>query len=65
MDERSCAWMSGPRGTEIQVSAAKWWLAISRDVLSKEYRRHTQKVRTPVTCTLTPKFSSPLSERES
>jgi hypothetical protein len=59
-NKRSCVWMQGPRDAALQVSAAKWWLAITRDVMANEYRRMTAKHRPPVTCDMTPKFVSPL-----
>ncbi len=55
--------MSGPKDASLKVSAAKWWLAVSRDVLAKNYRRQMSVRRPPVTCTMTPKFSSPLTQR--
>ena len=63
MDERTCAWMSGPKDAAVSLSAVKWWLAISRDVLAKDYRRQTCRNRPPVSCHRTPTFSSPLSGR--
>ena len=61
--DRNCAWMSGPKDSALTIPARKWWFAISRDVLSKEYRKHMCKVRPPVDCHRTPKFSSPLAHR--
>ncbi|MEA2453336.1 MAG: hypothetical protein QOG04_2046 [Actinomycetota bacterium] len=63
MNERSCGWMSGPKDASVKVSAAKWWLAISRDTLAKEYRRQTMSLRPAATCYRTPTFVSPLSDR--
>jgi hypothetical protein len=60
--ERTCAWMSGPKDTALTLPAAKWWLAISRDVLAKDYRRQCRH-RPPVTCRITPTFCSPLVNR--
>ena len=62
-DKRSCVWMRGPEDTALQVSAAKWWLAITRDVMANEYRRMAAKHRPPVTCDMTPKFVSPLEHQ--
>ena len=61
--ERNCHWMSGPADVDVKLSAAKWWLAISRDILAKDYRRQMWKGRPPVTCQLTPKFVSPISKK--
>lgn len=58
--QRNCSWMSGPRDATLTVPAVKWWLAISRDVLPKEYRRMMWKTRPAVNCHRTPTFSSPL-----
>lgn len=55
--------MNGPKDASLQVSAAKWWIAISRDVLSKDYRRQMYALRPAVTCHRTPTFVSPLSDR--
>jgi hypothetical protein len=63
MEERSCGWMNGPKDASVKVAAAQWWLAISRDTLSKEYRRQTMALRPAATCSLTPTFVSPLSGR--
>ncbi len=63
-DKRSCVWMQGPKDTTLQVSAAKWWLAITRDVMANEYRRMAAKYRPPVTCDMTPKFVSPLEHQK-
>jgi hypothetical protein len=60
--ERGCAWMSGPRDAGLRMPAAKWWLAISRDLLGKEYRRRS-RLRPPAICHRTPTFLSPLSNR--
>ncbi|MGH2698016.1 MAG: hypothetical protein ACRDJL_02290 [Actinomycetota bacterium] len=62
-NKRSCVWMQGPRDAALQVSAAKWWLAITRDVMANEYRRMAAKHRPPVTCDMTPKFVSPLEHQ--
>ncbi|MFN2588916.1 MAG: hypothetical protein ABR613_12485 [Actinomycetota bacterium] len=62
MSERSCAWMSGPRDASLRVPAVKWWLAISRDVIAKDYRRMTSRARPSVTCHRTPTFVSPLQK---
>lgn len=61
--ERHCAWMSGPKDASISLPAAKWWLAVSRDVLGQEYRRQNCKIRPAVTCHRTPTFLSPLTNR--
>jgi hypothetical protein len=62
MSDRSCAWMSGPRDAALKVSAAKWWLAISRDILVKGARKQMQmSVRSKAVCHRTPTFSSPIS----
>ena len=62
--ERTCHWMAGPgEELELEISAARWWIAISRDVLSKEYRRQMSKGRPPVGCDRTPTFVSPLGAR--
>lgn len=63
-DKRSCVWMQGPRDSGLHVSAAKWWLAITRDVMANEYRRMAAKHRPPVTCDMTPKFISPLEHEK-
>lgn len=63
MDERSCAWMTGPRDATVKVSSVKWWLALSRDLLPNEYRRQMSRSRPPVSCDLTPTFTSPLSNK--
>jgi hypothetical protein len=55
--------MSGPKDASLKVPAAKWWLAISRDVLAKDYRRQTLHLRPAVTCHRTPTFVSPLAGR--
>jgi hypothetical protein len=59
-NQRSCVWMRGPRDADLKVSAAKWWLAITRDVMANEYRRIAAKDRPPVTCDRTPAFVSPI-----
>jgi hypothetical protein len=61
--QRSCAWLTGPQDAEVNISAAKWWLAISRDVFAKTYRSQTATCRLPVACHLTPRFDSPLAKR--
>ena len=61
--ERSCHWMSGPVDVEIHISAARWWIAISRDVLGKASRRQTSRGRPAVKCQRTPTFVSPLGAR--
>ena len=63
MASRSCSWMSGPKDASIKVPAVKWWLAISRDVLAKDYRRRTAGRRPPVSCYRTPTFTSPLENK--
>lgn len=55
--------MNGPKNASLHVAAAKWWLAISRDVLAKDYRRQMYALRPAVTCQRTPTFVSPLSDR--
>lgn len=64
-DRRACVWMRGPRDADLKVSAAKWWLAITRDVMANEYRRMTAKDRPPVTCDRTPAFISPIFRQHS
>ncbi len=61
--ERSCGWMSGPKGASVHISPVKWWLAVSRDVIAKGYRQQHSKHRPPVACHLQPAFSSPLTNR--
>ena len=62
--ERSCHWMSGPgEEMEIEISAARWWIAISRDVLGKAYRRQMSRGRPTVKCQRTPTFISPLGAK--
>jgi hypothetical protein len=64
--DRSCSWMSGPKDATVRVSATKWWLAISRDILVNDYRRQmSARNRPSVTCHRTPKFVSPLVNRTS
>ncbi len=65
MDERSCTWMSGPKDASLHVPAVKWWLAISRDILTKDYQRRMCKHRPPVSCDRTPSFTSPISHKPS
>ena len=60
--ERFCAWMSGPRHGTVTLSAAKWWFAISRDLLANDFRRQNCRNRPPVTCNRTPTFVSPLAK---
>jgi hypothetical protein len=55
--------MSGPSSADVKISAAKWWLAISRDILAKDYRRRMWSGRPPVSCPCTPKFASPLVKK--
>lgn len=55
--------MSGPADASLELSAAKWWFAVSRDVLAKDYRRRTSMNRPPVKCHRTPTFCSPLGDR--
>jgi hypothetical protein len=54
--------MSGPKEASLSVPAVKWWLAISRDVLAKDYRRMTSRARPSVICHRTPTFVSPLQK---
>ncbi|MDQ4143409.1 MAG: hypothetical protein M3198_06645 [Actinomycetota bacterium] len=62
--QRSCHWMSGPADhTELEISAARWWIAISRDVLGKAYRRQMSRGRPQVQCQRTPTFVSPLGAK--
>ena len=61
--QRSCAWLTGPQDAEVTISAAKWWLAISRDVFAKTYRSQSAAQRVPAACHLTPRFDSPLAKR--
>jgi hypothetical protein len=61
----NCRWMSGPAAAGVNIPAARWWLAVSRDWVGKEYRRQMCKGRPPVTCQHTPKFVSPLGARRS
>lgn len=61
--QRSCAWLAGPRDAGVDISAAKWWLAISRDVFAKSHRNQPGALRLPVACHLTPRFDSPLAKR--
>jgi hypothetical protein len=61
---RNCHWMSGPDGAAVKISSAKWWLAISRDVLAKDFRRQMWNGRPPVHCQRTPKFESPLAKKQ-
>ena len=62
--QRSCHWMSAPESEELKISAARWWIAISRDVLGKAYRQNRAQTRPPVTCQRTPTFVSPLGSRK-
>jgi hypothetical protein len=59
-DGRSCAWMSGPGDLTSEVSAAKWWLAVSRNMFIKTQRAQMRLRRPPVSCHLVPTFSRPL-----
>ena len=61
--ERSCAWMSRPKYDSHSIPAARWWLAISRDVMENEYRKMMGDHRPPVSCRRTPTFTSPLPTR--
>jgi hypothetical protein len=62
--QRSCAWMSGPSNSQLKVSSARWWLAISHDVLVKDYRRQVRGKRRPAShCDRLPTFFSPLTRR--
>ena len=62
---RSCHWMSGPGDAlDLKISAARWWIAISRDVLGRASRRQTGETRSPVLCQRTPTFISPLGSRK-
>lgn len=56
--QKACGWMSGPRDATLKVSAVKWWLAISRDALVKDFRRRSMQSRSPVRCRRTPTFST-------
>jgi hypothetical protein len=55
--------MSGPTDASLKVPAAKWWLAISRDVFAQDYRRRANQNRPAVKCHRTPTFCSPLGDR--
>ncbi|MDQ3986144.1 MAG: hypothetical protein M3280_06555 [Actinomycetota bacterium] len=55
--------MSGPSDAKLRLTAARWWLAISRNVIVKAYPQHARGVRAPVTCPRTPTFISPLGQR--
>jgi hypothetical protein len=56
--------MNGPRDqAELDIPAARWWIAISRDVLGKAYRRQMSRGRPPVACHRTPTFVSPLGSK--
>ena len=59
-DKRGCGWMAGPRDTSVQLSAAKWWFAISRDMFTKTQRNQVGRVRPTVSCHMTPTFRRPL-----
>ena len=59
-EERSCGFLTGPANTSLKVAPAKWWFAISRDVLAKGYRRQMCRTRPAVSCHRTPTFSSPV-----
>ncbi|MDQ3940534.1 MAG: hypothetical protein M3238_04195 [Actinomycetota bacterium] len=54
--ERTCPFMSGPSNGSVAVAPAKWWLAISRDVLVNDVRRR-RRSRPAVKCRTTPTFS--------
>jgi hypothetical protein len=64
MEEKRCAWMSGPKDSSADVPAARWWLAISRNKLVDDYSRAGRE-RPPATCHLTPAFISPLTTHRS
>ena len=55
-EDRTCPFMSGPANAAVVVAPAKWWLAISRDVLINDARRRRRN-RPPVKCHRTPTFS--------
>ena len=57
---RSCGWLAGPKDSSVRVSSAKWWLAVSRDVMANEYRKMTCKDRPATGCHRVPRFMSPL-----
>ena len=59
MSKRICPFMTGPSDPSVKISAAKWWLAISRDVFVTNARMQRRN-RPPVTCRRTPTFSGPL-----
>ncbi|HVF52881.1 MAG TPA: hypothetical protein VNC78_04655 [Actinomycetota bacterium] len=59
-DGRTCAWMSGPDDSSLSMSGARWWLAISRDLLATSSRQQRTPVRAPAVCDRTPMFASPL-----
>lgn len=65
MEARTCGWMSGPDDPAVTVSSVKWWIAVSRGTLARDYVRQLQKTRPPVTCRRTPAFVSPLSTKAS
>jgi hypothetical protein len=52
--------MSRPKDDSHRIPAARWWLAISRDVMEIEYRKMMPKHRPIVTCHRAPSFTSPL-----
>ncbi|MGH2735235.1 MAG: hypothetical protein ACRDKZ_06635 [Actinomycetota bacterium] len=60
--QQVCGFMSGPLDPTIKVSSARWWLAISRDVMATEYRRMNLHHRPPVGCNRTPTFISPIGK---
>lgn len=59
-ETRSCGWLAGPKDSSVRVSSAKWWLAVSRDVMATEYRKMMCKDRPPTGCHRVPRFVSPL-----
>jgi hypothetical protein len=63
-EKRACGFMKGPSNSSIQISPARWWLAISRDVVTKEFRKLAIEHRPPVSCSRTPTFVSPLSHAD-
>jgi hypothetical protein len=58
--QTTCGWMSGPRDAAIDVPAAKWWLALSRGLLTSGIRRQHPPYRAPAACNELPSFASPL-----
>jgi hypothetical protein len=57
-----CRWMNGPRDENAPVPAPRWWLAVSRGKLARDYLPRST-VRSPATCDRTPAFVSPLLNR--